>query len=172
MLSTEIAKMSNDEVLNSAIYNEQISYEQYNNLADMLAKTENKTAADFFRDQANREKGHLNSLIKLKKKIAPDSLLPIGENVKWITPDRGFISDVRVGVSLDDALSIVEEKENSADIFYQNAATAADNPDISELFTRLAEEEKHQHYLIQKMRTIYEQRGMIEPIDYEDLGFE
>lgn len=169
MMTQTVESMTIDEILNTAIYNEKLAYDNYNGISEMLRKAKNVLAADFFLDQANREKGHFNSLMKLKEKVSPGSLLPVGEDIKWMTPDSGY--DANVGISLSDALSIVEEKEHNADQFYRKAAIKTLDPEARKLFTQLAEEEAHQHYLIRKARTLFEEKGVLEPTDYEDLGF-
>ncbi len=172
MENLDVANMSIPEIINTAIYNEKMASDFYLNIANMLKKVNNAECADFFMDQAEREKGHYNSLFKYKSKIEDGGSQAVGETVKWVTKETGAGQEVRADISIDDALHIVEERESDAETFYNQAAEkCGDDEELRKLFLKLAEEEAHHHYLIQKMRTTYEQKGVIEAPDMDELGY-
>ena len=171
MKNIDVTQMTISEVINTAIYNEKLASDFYINIANMLRKIDNTACADFFEDQAAREEGHYNSLFKYKTKVEGDVSQPVGEGIKWVTQETGAGQDVRADISIDDALQLVEEREDGAEKFYRQAAENCDDKELCELFTKIAKDEAYHHYLIQKLRSAYEQKGVIEPPDYDELGY-
>lgn len=173
MASINFANMTAPEALNTAIYNERLAAANYDYIADLCAKIDNYDAVGFFRDQANRERGHYNSLIKFREKAHYSGISPeVGEVMKWVSSELGADLDIRPDVSLDQAMKIVEEREKSAVEFYRVASSSCSDRELSELFGKLAEDESRHMYLADKLRATLEMRGKLDPPAYEDLGFQ
>jgi len=160
------------DAVNTAIYNEKLSMDNYHHLAAYCRKAGNLSVAGFFEEQSKREKGHYNSLVKYKEKNALVSTLAPGEMVAWLSKEAMEDADISAEISLDDALAFIEEGEKSAERFYRQAAADAQNPELAEFFGKLADDEGHHLYLAGKIRTRLEQEGVVEPADYMDLGGE
>lgn len=165
--------MTLTEALNTAIYNEKLASDNYRNLAELCRKAGNDGVAGFFDEQAKRETGHFNSLMKHKSRTPDDAGAAVGEVVKWITKEATAASETSPSVNIDDALQTVEEAEAAAERFYKEAGenAAGQDEELAALFAKLAEEEAHHGYLAKKIRAKLEVKGSIEPVDYEDLGF-
>jgi len=173
MAHREAVLITIPEAVNTAIYNEKLACERYRDIAEFLYKADNKDAGDFFIDQSNRELGHYNSLIKFRdKRHIKEGVPALGESLRWLTPEGGSGVEIRADMNLHDALILVEEMESGAEKFYRDMAEKAEDLDAKELFTKLAVDESHHHYLARKLQAIYELKGKIEPVDFDDLGFE
>lgn len=172
MTEKELKEMNIAEDLNTAIYNERLACERYRDIAVYLRKAGNDNGAEFFTDQANRELGHYNSLMKYKEKNGIESDTALGESMKWVSPESVSGEDIPSNIDLESALHLVDEKELASERFYRDAARKVGDQELADLYNKLADDEARHHYLIQKLKTIYETKGQIEPIDYQDLGFE
>lgn len=161
------------EALNTAIYNEKLASDNYRNLAGLCRKAGNDGVAGFFEEQAKRETGHFNSLMKHKSRMPAGAGAAVGEVVKWLTREATAASGVSPAVNIDDALQTVEEAEAAAERFYREAGqqAAGEDGELAALFEKLAEDEARHSYLARKIRAKLEAEGRIEPVDYEDLGF-
>jgi len=160
------------DALKTAIYNEKLAADYYDSLADICAKARNAKVANFFRKQALREKGHFNRLSKLMHKRNYDKSPAVGEIVKWINPETGAGESVPAHISLDGALKQIEDNEAAALSFYREYSSKIADPEVSDLFIKLAREEAKHVYLSQKTRLRFERKGLVEEPDYMDLGFQ
>ncbi|MBI4667381.1 MAG: ferritin family protein [Nitrospinae bacterium] len=172
MVAIEKGEMTAVEVINTAIYNEKLAAEHYEILCDMCLRAGNPSVSDFFHHQANRERGHYNRLIKLKRKRGKDNSPAVGEYIRWVLSESGAGAKFLPSLNMDEALKMVESRENDACRFYSEAARKTTDPELAGIFAALAEEESHHQYLARKLRTDFEQKGIIDEMDYVDLGFE
>lgn len=172
MITIEAGRMSSAEILNTAIYNEKLAADHYGALAELCHKAGNEMVADFFIDQANREKGHFNRLLKLKTRRHGSEGPSLGENVKWIVPETGAGSQVSPDITVDDALRLVEEREKDAAEFYAVISKKTSDQVLAGMFKTLADEEARHQYLAKNLRSRMEMKGLVEEVDYVDLGFE
>lgn len=172
MDSKEIERMSMAEIINTAIINEKMAADNYDRIADECAKVNNEKGAEFFRDQANRERGHFNSLVKCKsKKFRGEDTPALGEVVRWVTDETQIAPEKIATMSFDDALMTVEDREQAAEIFYRQAASVVPDQAVAAFFDSLADEEAHHTYLALRLRTQSEMRGLVEAPEYADLGY-
>lgn len=163
--------MTGAEAINTAIYNEKLASDHYKAMAEMARKGGNDSVAEFFLEQSRRETGHYNSLFKFRENHSEyHSGGSVGEVVKWITGETSAAAHTPVDIDIDTALQTVEDAERSSESFYRQAASDMEDEEIKELFAKLAEQEAHHLYLAQRIRAKFEQKGSIEPADYEDLG--
>lgn len=163
--------MTGAEAINTAIYNEKLASDHYKSMSEMAQKAGNDPVAEFFLEQSKRETGHYNSLFKFRENHSEyHAGGSVGEVVKWITDETFAAARIPANIDVDTALRTVEAAEQSAESFYRQAASDVEDKELKELFTKLADEEAHHLYLAQKIRTKLEQKGVIEPTDYEDLG--
>lgn len=172
MITIEPGRMTSAEILNTAIYNEKLAAEHYGSLAELCQKSGNVTAADFFIDQANREKGHYNRLLKLKNRRHGYEGPSLGENVRWIVAETGAGSQVSPDITVDDALRLVEDREKDAAEFYAVIASKTSDQVLAGMFKALSDEEERHKYLAKNLRSRMEMKGLVEEVDYVDLGFE
>lgn len=167
-----IEKMSVAEVINTAIINEKIAADNYNSIGKEYDKLGKAKMAEFFRDQASREEGHYNRLVKFKSNMTDSVNSPeVGEVMRWVTNEAIFPAEKIASMNIDTALKIIEERERIAERFYRISAKAAVDETIADLFIALADEEAHHVYLSQKERFRNEQKGLIEEPAYTDLGY-
>ncbi len=172
MLTIESGAMTSVEILNTAIYNEKLAADHYDSLATLCLKAGNELVGDFFMDQANRERGHYNRLLKLKTRRHGSEGPSLGENVRWITPETGAGSQISPDIRVDDALRLVEEREKDATEFYAMIARKTSDQVLAAMFKTLADEEARHQYLARNLRSRMEIKGLVEEVDYVDLGFE
>jgi rubrerythrin len=172
MSKIESGAMTSAEILNTAIYNEKLAADHYDSLAVLCLKAGNKLVADFFVDQANRERGHFNRLLKLKTRRHGFDSPALGENVRWIVSETGAGSQVSPDITVDEALRLVEEREKEAVKFYTVIAEKTSDQVLSAMFKALADEEASHQYLARNLRSRMEMKGLVEEVDYVDLGFE
>jgi rubrerythrin len=128
-----------DEILDYAIQREQKAADLYTGLAE---KMEREAMKQVFLDFANEEKGHKAKLMAVKKGqklvIKPQQVadLKIGD----------YLADVEATADLDyqKALILAMKSEKEAFQLYSDLAASADDMQMKELFTGLAQEEaKH-----------------------------
>ncbi|MDH4182779.1 MAG: ferritin family protein [Nitrospinota bacterium] len=162
--------MTAEQIINTAIYNEQLAQEHYTALSGVLQKGGNEAAAQFFAEQGKREKGHFNSLMKYKERLYPQSHVSVGETVKWITAEINAESGTQAGLA--DALIVVEMAEKTAEKFYRDALAKATDPEARELFEKLANDEARHFQIMGRIRAMLESKGKIEPEDFADLGMD
>lgn len=172
MVTIESGAMTSVEILNTAIYNEKLAADHYDSLAALCLKAGNELVADFFVDQANRERGHYNRLLKIKTRGHGDEGPSLGENVRWITSETGAGSQISPDISVDGALRLVEEREKDAAEFYAVVGGKTSDQALAAVFNDLADEEARHHYLARKLRSRMELKGLVEEVDYVDMGFE
>jgi rubrerythrin len=172
MDAEKIERMSMAEIINTAIINEKMAADNYDRIADECDKVDNVAGSGFFRDQANRERGHFNSLVKCKSKIFHGEDTPaVGEVVRWVTDETQVAPEQIATMSFDDALRTVEERERSAEIFYRQSASMVTNRAVAAFFENLADEEAHHTYLALKLRSQSEIKGLVDAPEYADLGY-
>jgi rubrerythrin len=164
--------MTSVEILNSAIYNEKLAADHYHSLADLCLRAGNQMVADFFKDQADRERGHYNRLLKLKTRRHGYEGPSLGENVRWIVSETGAGSQVSADITVDDALRLVEEREKEAVEYYSVIAGKTSDRVLAAMFKTLADEEARHQQLAKTLRSRMEMKGLVEEVDYVDLGFE
>jgi rubrerythrin len=75
-------------------------------------------------------------------------------------------------ISVDEALKLVEEREKDAGEFYAEVSRKTTDHVMAAVFKQLADEEARHHYLARKLRSRMEMKGLVEDVDYVDLGFE
>lgn len=172
MITIEPGRMTSAEILNSAIYNEKLAADHYDALAELCLKAGNETAASFFMDQSKRETGHFNRLLKLKTRRHGSEGTTLGENVKWIVSETGAGSQISPDITVDDALKLVEEREKDAAEFYSVISAKTSDRVLAAMFKTLADEEVRHQYLAKALRSRMEMKGLVEEVDYVDLGFE
>lgn len=172
MITIEAGSMSSVEILNSAIYNEKLAADHYLSLADLCLRAGNQVVAKFFKDQADRERGHYNRLLKLKTSGHGSGGPVLGENVRWVVTETGAGTQVSPDISVDAALQLVEDREKDAAEFYAVVAGKTTDKVLADIFKTLADEEAHHQYLAKNLRSRLEQKGVLEEVDYADLGSE
>jgi rubrerythrin len=172
MIKIEAGQMASAEILNTAIYNEKLAADHYHTMADLCLRAGNQIVADFFKDQADRERGHYNRLLKLKTRRHGSEGPALGENVRWVVTETGAGSQVSPDITVDDALRLVEDREKDAAEFYAVIAGKTTDKVIAGMFKTLADEEARHQYLAKNLRSRMEMKGLVEEVDYVDLGFE
>lgn len=170
MYSQVISGLDTADVLKTAIYNEKLAADYYDSMADYCSRGGNPKAADFFRYQAMRERGHFNGLMKFMKRRGESNTPALGEVIAWVGFESANVEKMNPKLSLDDSLRHVEKREAEAFAFYDEYSAKVDDPEVASLFKHLALEEARHMKLAQKTRNIYERRGLLEEPEYEDLG--
>lgn len=172
-MASVIQRLSAAELVETAIMNEKLAADHYGRLAEYATKADNTEVALFFHDQSNRERGHYNRLYKYRVRSGLGKNRTLGETLRWLSPeaDAGREWELNVEMDLDTALRLTEEAEEKAQRFYCEAADDVDDPELSRLFSQLADEEEKHSRLAETLRSRYESKGKIEAPDYDDLGF-
>jgi rubrerythrin len=152
--------MTATELLDSALANEKVTADNYETIASVYQRSDAADIAEFFREQANRGRGHYNYLERVRLAIdrnAPSldhSALPPYDT----TADN--IGRFLAAGDLKGALQLVEERERDAEWFYRKAARTAKDKALAAVFNFLADDEEFHRQLALRQQGIYKRRGM------------
>ncbi|MBD3180279.1 MAG: rubrerythrin [Candidatus Latescibacteria bacterium] len=128
-----------DQILDFAIRSEERSHRFY---TDLAGRVDRENMKKVFREFAAEELGHREKLLKIKE---GQRLLPDQEKVMDLKIAE-YVKDVEPGEDIDyqKALTIAMKAEKEAFRMYRDLASAAADPEISEILNGLAQEEaKH-----------------------------
>ena len=131
-----------DEILDFAIAREQEAADFYHNLAARVDSAWMKEMLLGFKEEELRHKGKLKSVKKGEKLLSSQQQV---QDLKI----SDYLIDVQPAedISLQDAMIIAMKREKLAYRLYSDLAAKAEDPEMKELFSGLAQEEaKHKLY--------------------------
>ncbi|MBF0170372.1 MAG: ferritin family protein [Nitrospinae bacterium] len=171
-METTLHRLTFTELLDTATLSEAMAADYYDRLAALADQAGNGEVALFFRDQANRERGHCNRLCKYRDDHGLGDYRTLGAHQRWLSPeiDEPREWDLSREADLNTVLRVVEQAEERAERFYREAAEQADDPVLAQLFLSLANEEARHGRLARTERGRRERQGDLPLPDYDDLG--
>jgi rubrerythrin len=132
------------ELLAYALALEQEATERYAELAELMATHNNRDVAESFRKMARIEQLHVNTI---RERIEHNRLtdLPTA-HFRWVGltggPESTDPADLHYLMTPRQALSLALLNEQRAHVYYDRIANQARDPEVKELASELAEEEK------------------------------
>ncbi|NOZ02932.1 MAG: ferritin family protein [Deltaproteobacteria bacterium] len=143
-----------EDILDYAISEEEAAAQFYTELAARMTSPGTKKIFEGF---AREEEGHKAKLVAVKEGRKLDLSTEKVADLKI----GDYLVDVEVksGMGYQDALIVAMKKEKAAFRLYSDLAAAADNPEVTELFLALAQEEA-KHKL--RFEVEYDERVLVE----------
>lgn len=162
----ELEHLTLKDALDLGIQIEEDARDSYVELAGQLRlHHRSDRVAKFFEEMAQMEEAHRAELLAIREARFPGEPLAVRmDDVD--APPAAHVVDVRVKLTLREALEVALDAEQRAQEFFERALINVKDPEAGALFASLREEEvEHRRLMHEQLQRVPSPRGVMLPVE-------